>query len=124
MEGLSGTSLHWNNAFDLQSGEKHDRTIKKSLRFWWTIDAIEENGNIRECKDGMFQGFIVKAKRKRLRRLHEIAVFNLAQHLVSETDVESLIIPKTLIHWVKKFLVTYSGTYLIDRRMNWNKTTL
>ena len=47
-----------------------------------TIDAIDENGNIeitlKECKDSMFQGFIVKAKRKRLRRHREIAAFNLA----------------------------------------------
>ena len=75
-----------------------------------TIDAIDENGNIEivitEHKDGMFQGFIVKAKRKRLRRLREIAAFNLAQHLVSETNAESLIIPKTLIHLVNKLANT------------------
>ena len=32
------------------------------------IDAIDENGNIeitlKECKDSMFQGFIVKAKKR------------------------------------------------------------
>ena len=55
-----------------------------------------------------------ESKKKMLKK----TPFNLAQHLVSETDVESLIIPKTLIHLVKKFLVTYSGTYVIDRRMN------
>ena len=41
-----------------------------------------------------FNGFKIKAKRKRLRRLKDIAVFNLAKHLASESDVESLFIPK------------------------------
>ena len=45
------------------------------------IDAIDENGNIEttitEHKEGMFQGFIGKAKRKGLRMLCEIAAFNL-----------------------------------------------
>ena len=120
MVGLSGTSSHWNSAIDSQGGEKYDKTFQKSF-FDITIDAIDENGNIEitltECKDSMFQGFIAKATRKRFRRLHEIAAFNLAQHLVSETDVESLNIPKTLIHLVKKILVTYSASYVIDRRI-------
>ena len=41
-----------------------------------TNDTIDENGNIEiaitEETDDVFQGFIVKAKRKRLRRLHFI----------------------------------------------------
>ena len=63
-------------------------------------------------------GFMVKAKRKPLRRLQDIAAFNLAQHLVSEAEVESLNIPKTLIPLVKRFLVTYSGSYIIDMNTN------
>ena len=87
-----------------------------------TIDTIDENGNIEiaitEEREDIFQGFIVKAKRKRLRRLQEIAAFNLAQHLVSEAEVESLNIPQTLILLVKRFLVTYSGSYIIDMNTN------
>ena len=87
-----------------------------------TIDTIDENGNIEititEDTEDIFQGFIVKAKRKRLRRLQDIAAFNLAQHVVSEAEVESLNIPKTLIPLVKRFLVTYSGSYIIDMKTN------
>ena len=47
------------------------------------IDAIDENGNIEititEHKEGMFQSFILKVKRKRLWKLLEIVTFNLAQ---------------------------------------------
>ena len=86
------------------------------------IDTIDENGNIEititEDTEDIFQGFTVKAKRKRLRRLQDIAAFNLAQHLVSEVEVESLNIPKTLIPIVKRFLVTYSGSYIIDMKTN------
>ena len=61
--------------------------------------TMDENGNIvitiKEHKEVMFQGFKLKAKRKRLRRLHEITAFNLAQLL--EMDVESFNTPKTLI---------------------------
>ena len=87
-----------------------------------TIDTIDENGNIEiaitEETEDIFQGFIVKAKRKRLRRLQDIAAFNLAQHLVSEVEVDSLNIPKTLIPLVKRFLVTHSGSYIIDMNTN------
>ena len=87
-----------------------------------TIDTIDEYGDIKiaitEETDHILQGFIVKAKRKRLRRLQDIAAFNLAQHLVSEAEVESLNITKTLILLVKRFLVTYSGSYIIDMNTN------
>ena len=71
-----------------------------------TIDTIDENGNnieiaMTEETEDIFQGFILKAKRKRLRRLQDIAAFNLAQYLVSEAEVESLNIPKKLIPLVK-----------------------
>ena len=72
---------------------------------------IDKNGNIEititDQKEDTFQCFIVKAKRKRLRRLHKIAAFNLAQHLVSKADEESLNIQNTLGPLVKKFLVTF-----------------
>ena len=86
------------------------------------IDTIDDNGNIEititEDTEDIFQGFTVKAKRKRLRRLQDIAAFNLALHLVSEVEVESLNIPQTLIPIVKIFLVTYSGSNIIDMKTN------
>ena len=62
-----------------------------------------------DTKD-MFQGYIVKARRRRLRRLKEISAFNLAQHLAGEGGIESLNIPES----VRKFLVTYFGNYIFD----------
>ena len=79
---------------------------------------IDDNGNMEimiteESKD-MFQGFTVKARRRRLRRLKDISAFNLAQHLASEDDIESLNIPASVKPLVKKFFVTFSGNYMID----------
>ena len=91
------------------------------------IDTIDENGNIEititEDTEDIFQGFTVKAKRKRLRRLQDIAAFNLAQHLVTEVEVESLNIPQTLIPIVKRFLVTYSCCFIIDMKTKCNRIT-
>ena len=81
-------------------------------------EMIDENGDIEnvivENSGEILQSFMLKAKRKRLRRLKDIAAFNVAQHLQSEDDVDSLNIPKTLKPLVKLFIVTYSGNYIID----------
>ena len=62
-----------------------------------TLEMIDDNGNmeimITEDTQDMLQGFKVKARRRRLRRLKEISAFNIAQHLASEGDIESLNIP-------------------------------
>ena len=83
---------------------------------------IDDNGNmeimITEDTKDMLQGFTVKARRRRLRRLKDIAAFNLAQHLASEDEIESLNIPESVKPLVKKFLVTFSGNYMIDRNTN------
>ena len=57
----------------------------------------------------MLQGFKVKTRRRRLRRLKEISAFNIAQHLASEGDIKSWNIPESVKPLVKKFLVTFSG---------------
>ena len=95
-------------------GKIHDANI--------TLEMIDDNGNmeimiIEDTKD-MLQGFTVKARRRRLRRLKDIAAFNLAQHLASEDEIESLNIPESVKPLVKKFLVTFSGNYMIDRNTN------
>ena len=83
-----------------------------------TLEMIDDNENMEimlteDTKD-IFQGFKVKARRRRLRRLKEISAYNLAQHLASKGDIESLNIPESVKPLVKKFLITFSGNYMID----------
>ena len=79
------------------------------------VDVIDDSGNIVIQHDETFptfsQGFIVKAKRKRLRTLKDIAAYNVAKNTTSESDVKSLQIPCSLHDLVTKFLDTYSGDY-------------
>ena len=77
------------------------------------VDLIDENGNILIQHDETFpnlsQGFLLKAKRKRLRTLKDIAAYNVAKYTESTGDVKVLTIPHCL---VSKFLDTYSGDYI------------
>ena len=75
---------------------------------------------IEDTKD-MLQGFRVKAKRRCLRRLKDISAFNLAQYLASEGEIEPLNITESAKPLVRKFLVTYSGNYMIDMNNNCNE---
>ena len=83
-----------------------------------TIEMINANGNIEievtETIGEIYQSFTLKAKRKRLRRLKEIAAFNVAKHIYSEDDLNILEMPKTLKPLVKTFIISYSGNYIID----------
>ena len=83
-----------------------------------TLEMIDDNGNmeimITEDTQDMLQGFTVKARGRRLRKLKDISAYNLAQHLASEGEIESLNILKSVQSLVKKFLVTFSGNYIID----------
>ena len=63
----------------------------------------------------------MKTSRKRLKRLKEVAAYNVGQFLDCEKDAESLNLPKTLEILVKKFVNTYSGDYIIDSGENWNR---
>ena len=49
-----------------------------------SINMIDENGNIdiiiEEFNEDIFQSFTLKAKRKRLRRLKDLAAYNVAKH--------------------------------------------
>jgi hypothetical protein len=79
------------------------------------IDLVDENGNITIQYDETFptisQGFKVTAKRKRLRKLKDIAAYNVAKSIVSQTDIETLDIPHSLHSLVSTFLDTQSGDY-------------
>ena len=76
---------------------------------------IDDNGNITIQYDETFptlsQGFEVKAKRKRLRKLKDIAAYNVAKFIVSENDIKTLNLPNSLQSLVSKFLDIYSGDY-------------
>ena len=82
------------------------------------IENIDENGNLEiglsENNENIFQSFTIKASRKRLRRLKEIAAYNVGQCLSSDSDIEHLNLPQTLDVLVKKFINTYSGDYIND----------
>ena len=79
------------------------------------VDVIDDNGNIIIRHDETFprlaQGFIVKAKRKRLRTLKDIAAYNVAKNTTGESDVKILEIPHSLHSLVSISLDTYSGEY-------------
>ena len=57
---------------------------------------------------------MIRASRKRLRRLKTIAAYNVGQYLSSDSDIEHLNLPQTLDVIVKNFFNTYSGDYIID----------
>ena len=86
------------------------------------VETVDENGNIEieisENNEHVLQSFTVRARRKRLRTLKEIAAYNVAQHLSSDSDVGYLNVPQTLHILVKKFINTYSGDYIIDMNSN------
>ena len=80
------------------------------------VDFIDENGNILIQHDERFsnlsKGFLLKAKRKQLRTLKDIAAYNVAKYIESTGDVKVLKVPQSLHNFVSKFLDTYSGDYL------------
>jgi hypothetical protein len=82
------------------------------------LDLIDDNGNIIIQHDETFstfaQGFRLKARRKRLRKLKDIAAYNVAKYIASESDVKVLEIPCSLHSLISIFLDTYSGDYRTD----------
>ena len=78
------------------------------------IEWIDENGNITINLDEIFptlhQEFKIIARRKKLRKLEEIAAFNVARHISGEADLEELPLSKT----IKKFIYMYLDTFSVD----------
>ena len=56
----------------------------------------------------------LKQEGRGLRRLKDIAALNVAKYLDCEGDLNYLNLPITLKPIVKKFLITYSGDYMIN----------
>jgi hypothetical protein len=77
------------------------------------VETIDENGNIEvelsETTDEFLQAFTIRAKRKKLRRLKNVAVYNVSQYLSCHSDVEDLQLPISLRKLVKPFIITISG---------------
>ena len=81
------------------------------------IVNIEENGNVEivlsEDNEYILQSFTLRASRKRLRRLKDIAAYNVGQCLVCESDVDHIILPQTLQILVKKFIILAFTFYIL-----------
>ena len=76
------------------------------------IEWIDENGNFTIYLDEYFpdfqQNFKITARRKKLRRLEQIAALNVARQISCEADVEDLTLPKPMKKLVKMYLDTFS----------------
>ena len=79
------------------------------------VDLIDENGNILIQHDETFpnlaQGFLLKAKRKRLRSLKDIAAYIVAKYTTSLSYVKVLEIPYSL------FFDSYSVDYRTAQKL-------
>ena len=86
------------------------------------IENIDETGNVEivitEDNEYILQSFTIRANRKRIRRLKDIAAYNVGQCLGCESDVVHLNLPKILQILVKKFINTYIGDYIMDSSLS------
>ena len=86
------------------------------------IGTIDENGSIEieisEEHGDILQAFTIRASRKRLRRLKEVAAYNVAQHLNCDEEVDILQIPNSLKKLVRQFVIKFSGDYIFDLNEN------
>ena len=86
------------------------------------VETIYQNWNfeveISESNDNILLSFTIRAKRKKLRRLKDVAAYNVAQYLSCHSDVEDLQLPISLRKLVKPFVITISGDYIFDLNEN------
>jgi hypothetical protein len=86
------------------------------------VETIDENGNIEvelsESTDELLQAFTIRAKRKKLRSLKDVAAYSVAQYLSCNNDVKDLQVPISLKKLVKPFVITFSGDYIFDLNEN------
>ena len=78
------------------------------------IDYIDENGdiviNLHEISSTVHQEFEITATRKKLRRLEQIAAFNVAKQLSCRSDTKELPLPKPM----KKLINLYIDTFSVE----------
>ena len=86
------------------------------------VETIDENGNIEielsESSDELLQAFTLRAKRKKLRSLKDVAAYNVGQCLSCHSDVEDLQVPISLRKLVETFVIKFSGDYIFDLNEN------
>ena len=72
------------------------------------VDWIDPFGNIQitieEVSPTLFQQFTISADRKQLKRLEEIAAYNVARLITDKSDLENFLLPRTLKRLVAPFL--------------------
>ena len=66
----------------------------------------------------LLQAFTIRAKRKKLRNLKNVAAYNVAQYLSCHSYVEDLQVPISLKKLVEPFVITFSGDYIFDLNEN------
>ena len=77
------------------------------------IGTIDENASV--------EIMIIRASRKQLRRLKEMAAYNVGQHLNKDVLVDCLPIPNSLKKLGRQFVIMLSGDYMFDLNENLNK---
>ena len=92
-------------------------TRLKSIKHGFSyIDQIDENGNIvielHEMFTTLMKGYQIRARRRKLRTLKQIASYNVAKYISSEDDIKQLHIPQSLNKLIATFLDTYSVDYM------------
>jgi hypothetical protein len=91
---------------------KMEKNLEMLINSSSNIEWIDENGNItinlNETSATLHQEFRITARRKKLRRLENIAAYNVARHISGETDAEELPLPKTMKKLICKFVDTFS----------------
>ena len=82
----------------------------ESLKFFY-LDLIDENGNImidlHETSTTIHQEFEITARRKKLRRLEQIAAFNIARQVSGQADTQKLPLPNRM----KKLITMHLDTF-------------
>jgi hypothetical protein len=75
------------------------------------VEEIDDIGNltiiIEESSPTLFQEFTILADIKTLKRLEDIAAYNVARSLLDNNDLDSLQLPRNLNKLVASFLDTY-----------------
>ncbi len=76
------------------------------------LDWIDENGdiviNLHEISSTVHQEFEITAKRKKLRRLEQIAAFNVAKQLSCQSDKKEHQLPKPMKILINLYVDTFS----------------